>query len=659
MSNHMQRIRKCENALTTVGADPQGQLKGTGVLCGLVCAILAAALRLRLGTRGIGHRTCRVPAGLDRRADETTPALPLLPLLQTALQLLPPPRLFFLRLAPRLASVGLMSLSAATDLAGGRLLSPCRAGVVSRPRRRGALPLLLPPPLPLLLAGPELASLRMSEVSLHAESEAITTDLQMDYEEDRKTEESLRSDLDDDNDDNYESVDLDKDHCHVDGGFEEVDQRLETDVQGVGKACSDTDVELNSGDAVITKGSADDGERHGTNLHTNTSETPGANGETCPQTQETTMAEDSHRSSAAEITITSNGDMDQNSEKVPNRDSSLSPASGLNLSEPYVPSSNYTSTTEGIIESGPHRGSASLPTSPVTPVAASMAVGGRLARSASDSQPETGQQRSGAMVLSDDLKNPAMEKLDLVRKWSINTYKCTRQILSEKLGRGSKTVDLELESQIEVLRDNKRRYEHVVKLAQTLSGQLAQMMHTQKQLGDAFADLSLKSPELHEEFGYNAETQRLLSKNAETLLSAINFFIASVNTLVDKTIEDTMINIKQYEAARIEYDAYRTDLEELNLGPRDATTMPKIEVSQRQFQAHREKYERMRNDVSVKLKFLEENKVKVLHNQLILFHNAIAAYYAGNQQQLEQTLKQFHIKLKMPGGDTPSWLEQN
>lgn len=58
-------------------------------------------------------------------------------------------------------------------------------------------------------------------------------------------------------------------------------------------------------------------------------------------------------------------------------------------------------------------------------------------------------------------------------------------------------MDLELENQIEVLRDNKRRYEHVVKLAQTLSGQLAQMMNTQKQLGDAFADLSLKSPELY------------------------------------------------------------------------------------------------------------------------------------------------------------------
>lgn len=134
-----------------------------------------------------------------------------------------------------------------------------------------------------------------------------------------------------------------------------------------------------------------------------------------------------------------------------------------------------------------------------------------------------------------------MEKLDLVRKWSINTYKvtvlphlffntiiicvcpfsvlmliivhlvcegvhghkvslpvqCTRQILSERLGRGSRTVDMELEAQIEILRDNKRKYQHVIKLAQTLAGQLSQIMQTQRQLGDAFADLSLKSPELH------------------------------------------------------------------------------------------------------------------------------------------------------------------
>lgn len=61
---------------------------------------------------------------------------------------------------------------------------------------------------------------------------------------------------------------------------------------------------------------------------------------------------------------------------------------------------------------------------------------------------------------------------------------------------------------------------------------------------------NLFNPVLQEEFGYNADTQKLLSKNGETLLGAINFFISSVNTLVDQTIEDTMLNIKQYEIAR-------------------------------------------------------------------------------------------------------------
>ncbi|XP_042340479.1 arfaptin-1 isoform X1 [Plectropomus leopardus] len=506
----------------------------------------------------------------------------------------------------------------------------------------------------------------MSEVSLEAETgKTSAEDSQMDCEEAGKAKESLSEEVEQESVDNSSGGDdtadvlYDIDIDSAEENAEHVDRDVQKEDEGIQResavACSDSD-------AARVSDSVENG-RCETNHRVETAETPEESGDSHTETKESTMTEESHRSSAAEIPVTSNGDLDQSPETVFQRESYPIGPGALNLSDSCVTASNFGSTTEGIIESGPYKGSASLPTSPVAPVAPSSAVASRLARSSSDSQAETGgmnaQPKSGAVVLSDDLKSPAMEKLDLVRKWSINTYKCTRQILSEKLGRGSRTVDLELEAQIEVLRDNKRKYQNVIKLAQTLASQLSQIMQTQRQLGDAFADLSLKSPELHEEFGYNADTQKLLSKNGETLLGAINFFISSVNTLVDKTIEDTMINIKQYEIARVEYDAYRTDLEELNLGPRDATTMPKIEQSQQQFQIHREKYERMRNDVSVKLKFLEENKVKVLHNQLILFHNAIAAYYAGNQQQLEQTLKQFHIKLKMPGGDSPSWLEEH
>uniref|UniRef100_F7BQK9 ADP ribosylation factor interacting protein 1 n=1 Tax=Equus caballus TaxID=9796 RepID=F7BQK9_HORSE len=427
--------------------------------------------------------------------------------------------------------------------------------------------------------------------------------------------------------------------------------------------------------------------------------------------EESTMAQESPKNSAAEIPVTSNGEVDDSHEHSFNRDLKRSIPSGLGLSETQITSHGFDSTKEGVIEAGAFQGSPAPPLPSV--MSPSRVAASRLAQQGSDVLVPAGGQRtqtkSGPVILADETKNPAMEKLELVRKWSLNTYKCTRQIISEKLGRGSRTVDLELEAQIDILRDNKKKYENILRLAQTLSTQLFQMVHTQRQLGDAFADLSLKSLELHEEFGYNADTQKLLAKNGETLLGAINFFIASVNTLVNKTIEDTLLTVKQYESARIEYDAYRTDLEELNLGPRDANTLPKIEQSQHLFQAHKEKYDKMRNDVSIKLKFLEENKerdlvlksnvthrkvnpaynlskndltlvqscaaqqhlvndgphiqqwsykVKVLHNQLVLFHNAIAAYFAGNQKQLEQTLKQFHIKLKTPGVDAPSWLEE-
>ncbi|XP_031719670.1 arfaptin-2-like isoform X3 [Anarrhichthys ocellatus] len=252
----------------------------------------------------------------------------------------------------------------------------------------------------------------------------------------------------------------------------------------------------------------------------------------------------------------------------------------------------------------------------------------------------------------------AVEKLDSVKKWGINTYKCTKQMFSERFGRGSRTVDLELEAQIDVLKETKNKYENILRLATALTSHFQSMVQTQQALGDTFADLSQKSPELQDEFGYNAETQKLLCRNGEALLSAVNFFVSSVDTLVNKTMEDTLTTIKLYENTRLEFDAYRSDLEELSLGPRDSATMVRIDMAQHDYQIYRDKYERLRSDVTIKLKFLEENKVKVMHKQLLLFHNAISAYFAGNQEQLEQTLIQFNVKLKPPGSDKPSWLEE-
>lgn len=135
--------------------------------------------------------------------------------------------------------------------------------------------------------------------------------------------------------------------------------------------------------------------------------------------------------------------------------------------------------------------------------------------------------------------------------------------------------------------------------------------------------------------------------------------------------------------SRIEYDAYRVDLEELNLGPRDATTVPKLEVAQREFQAQRERYEKMRDALSVKMKLLEENKVrmstrvsevdllrfhsqfwlhpqvKVLYNQLWLLHSAVAANCISCHNFLEKNIKQASEHLGNHCADAPSWLEES
>lgn len=63
---------------------------------------------------------------------------------------------------------------------------------------------------------------------------------------------------------------------------------------------------------------------------------------------------------------------------------------------------------------------------------------------------------------------------------------------------------------------------------------------------------------------------------------------------------------------RLEYDAYRTDLEELTQGTQGNAISSKMDEAQRNFALHKDKYEKLKADVTIKMKFLEENKVPPL-----------------------------------------------
>ena len=70
-------------------------------------------------------------------------------------------------------------------------------------------------------------------------------------------------------------------------------------------------------------------------------------------------------------------------------------------------------------------------------------------------------------------------KLENMKKWTISTYKCSRQSLYEKLGKTSKTADPELDDQIETLRDTQRKYQNILRLARALSSHFYNMVMTQ------------------------------------------------------------------------------------------------------------------------------------------------------------------------------------
>jgi hypothetical protein len=100
-------------------------------------------------------------------------------------------------------------------------------------------------------------------------------------------------------------------------------------------------------------------------------------------------------------------------------------------------------------------------------------------------------------------------------------------------------------------------------------------------------------------------------------MNALNFFISTLDTLCNKTIEDTITTIRLYEMSRLEYDACRTELELLPPGSH-------MNVKQEEFEKYKEKYEKFKCDVSIKLKFLDENQVRIL---IYLIRIKISLYF--------------------------------
>lgn len=200
-----------------------------------------------------------------------------------------------------------------------------------------------------------------------------------------------------------------------------------------------------------------------------------------------------------------------------------------------------------------------------------------------------------------------------LRSMTETRLRCTKQLLSERFGKGTRTVDVTLDERITALRETQRKYILMVNLVRKLSVQLKASMETQQSLGETFAEYSVHIPELSEEFKRNSDIQRHVARNGESLLAILSTFEGNLETLSRKTIEDTMQKVKEYESARVEYDAFRTDLEQLRANkaqnPGNTGKAAKLDKAEADFEVHRSRYDKMRSELMIKLQLLDENKV--------------------------------------------------
>ncbi|KAL5271339.1 hypothetical protein ACHWQZ_G001842 [Mnemiopsis leidyi] len=254
-------------------------------------------------------------------------------------------------------------------------------------------------------------------------------------------------------------------------------------------------------------------------------------------------------------------------------------------------------------------------------------------------------------------------KLEQIKKWTVQNYKYTKQLVSEKFGHSTKTVDKELDVRIEELRLSKVQYGNMLREARAMYARFEALVSTHRNIRAQFQTLISHAPELQDQLQANATTQSILEKNGEGLLGAIKTFVDSLNTLVNVTIQDTFLTIKNYENSRVEYDAYRNDIDTLQNGPQTESNKNKLLELQVIFENRRQKWEKLKSDTNTKLDLLGENRSMVMKTQLEMFNSAVIAYFSGNGDKLSEVLAEYHIKTKKISeeGDTTtnSFLARN
>ncbi|ESO05369.1 hypothetical protein HELRODRAFT_171761 [Helobdella robusta] len=178
----------------------------------------------------------------------------------------------------------------------------------------------------------------------------------------------------------------------------------------------------------------------------------------------------------------------------------------------------------------------------------------------------------------------------------------------ESLGYSNKTVDEDVERLISSLMTSKQQCEKLITKAQNISRALLHLSEASKDFGMFLSETSLKQlVDYKEEMACTGECFRYMNKNTSLLEGVLNMFISNMSTLSSKALGDALLSVRQYDSCRIEYDAYRTEYERTTKMVN--VSEEKVKLAKMRFDECTQKFNRSRDDIIVKIKMVEDNKI--------------------------------------------------
>jgi len=221
-------------------------------------------------------------------------------------------------------------------------------------------------------------------------------------------------------------------------------------------------------------------------------------------------------------------------------------------------------------------------------------------------------------------------------------FRVTKQFVLEKMGKVQASEDPQLHLKLTQLQDKKNDYDHLIELGNKLVEQMITVTETSKQINKQISQIGSKDLDNYDLLQKLGESYRAVIVQSHKHIPEIKSVYANLATLKDIAFEDTLETAKKCDRSRLEYDAFKTKLLEMEEqekrlpSPRGKEKKAQLQADVEQF---KQKYESLRDDTITKLDLLNHKRNQVLRLQLDAYIRSMLDFYSTTSSEVQSVLQ--------------------